>query len=394
MTAVSRARLMTMIKDGSKRAELVAKLRAREEDFIGGILLGNNAVNVMATTISTVVFVALFGPELGAVLAGVVMTVIVFLFAEMMPKIIAINNAEPVALLLVRPLSFFIRIFTPITRLAQWFVRNALRLIGFDYTKDRSLLTANDAIRGTIELHHEEGDVEKGDKDMLGSILDLNERTVGEVMVHRTQVYGIDLAQEPAELLKQIIESHHSRIPLWQGDRENIIGVLHVRDLLGLLAEQKVGYTREMIRRLARRPWFVPETTSLADQLAAFRDKRRHFACVVDEYGAWLGVVTLEDVIEEIVGEIDDEYDRVGVANIIPYGDSAYRVEGMVTIRDLNRQLDWELPDEHANTVGGLVMHEARQIPEVGAMFEFHGYRFTINERKANQLTLLTVQKL
>lgn len=270
-------------------------------------------------------------------------------------------------------------------------VSSVLRLVG-RRTKRGSVNEARDAIRDAIDLHHSEGAVIKEERDRLDGILDLGEREVREIMVHRKNVISLDLSLEPDMLIDQALASNYSRLPVWQGEAENIVGIIHIRDLMKLVRSQKIGVTREMIRHAAKRPWFVPETTTLADQLQAFRTKRKHFACVVDEYGAWLGIVTLEDIIEEIVGEIDDEHDPFGIADVIPYGASAFRVAGHVTIRDINRQLDWELPDEHANTVAGLVLHEARCIPDPGAVFEFHGYRFTVANKRANQIVELIIE--
>lgn len=251
---------------------------------------------------------------------------------------------------------------------------------------------AREAIRGAIGLHHGEGSVIKEERDRLGGILDLGEREVQEIMIHRKSVTSLDLSLDPETIIDEALDSNYSRIPVWQGQPENIVGIVHIRDLMTLVRNQKIGITREMIRQVAKRPWFVPGTTTLADQLRAFRAKRKHFACVVDEYGAWLGIVTLEDIIEEIVGEIDDEHDPFGIADVIPYGACAFRVAGKVTIRDINRQLDWKLPDAHANTVAGLVLHEARCIPDLGAVFEFHGYRFTVTDTRTNQIVELIIE--
>lgn len=258
--------------------------------------------------------------------------------------------------------------------------------------KSGSANDAREAIRGAIDLHHSEGAVIKEERDRLDGILDLGEREVREIMIHRKDVTSLDLSLDPETIVDGAFASNYSRIPVWQGQPENIVGIIHMRDLMALVRSQKIGITREMIRQVAKRPWFVPETTTLADQLQAFRTKRKHFACVVDEYGAWLGIVTLEDIIEEIVGEIDDEHDPFGIADVIPYGAHAFRVAGKVTIRDINRQLDWELPDAHANTVAGLVLHEARCIPELGAVFEFHEYRFTVTNTRANQIVELIIE--
>ena len=394
LTAVSRARMFALAHDGLKRAALVNRLRDRKEVLISTLLLGNTFVNIAAASLATVVAVEQFGEEYGAIYATVGATFVMLIFAEVLPKTIAIHHAEPFALLIARPLDFVIRVLWPVTMMVRWLVRKILRVFGVRLDNISSLLSATDAIRGTIEMHHSEGEVEKDDRNMLGSILDLSSRDVSEVMIHRKAVEMIDFSEDPEEIISQAIASSYSRIPLWKDNPENIIGVLHLRDLLRLIRQQKVGITREMIRRVAQKPWFVPETTALDEQLTAFRTKRKHFACVVDEYGAWLGIVTLEDIIEEIVGEIDDEHDPLEIADVMPFGAHAFRVAGTVTIRDINRQLDWDLPDEHAATMAGLVLHEARVIPDQGAIFEFFGYRFTIAEKKSNQITQLIVEQL
>lgn len=394
LTAASRARLFQLSKDGNKRAARADKLREKKESLIGAILLGNNLVNIAAASLATTVAISWWGQDLGPLYATAIMTLLVLVFAEVLPKTVAIHNAEKMSLVVSYPLSFFVRLFSPFTRMVQWFIHRLLLQFGFDYTKSESLVSAADAIRGTIEMHHSEGEMEKQDRDMLGSILDLNDREVSEIMLHRKHVYAINIADEPERISEQVIDSPHSRIPLYRDNPDDIVGILHVKDMLKLLTSQKVGITREMIRRIAAKPWFVPETTPLNDQLLAFRARRQHFACVVDEYGAFLGIVTLEDIIEEIVGDIGDEHDLLQIDNIIPYGPNAWRVEGTVTIRDLNRFLDWSLPDEHATTVAGLILHEAEMIPEQGAVFEFYGTRFTISERQGNQITQLIVEPL
>ena len=394
LTAVSRARMYALEQAGNRRARLVRRLREEKDRLISTLLIGNTFVNIACASLATVMFLKLFGAESGALYATIATTVMLVIFGEVLPKTVAIYHADRFALFVSPVVNLIIQLLSPLTHVAQAIVRGILSVFGFRLGHTSELTDAAEAIRGTIELHHEEGEVVKTDRDMLGSILDLAQREVGEVMIHRKQVESIDASDDPDAIIAQAIASNHSRIPLWKDHAENIIGILHVKDLLRLVRQQKIGITREMIRRTAHKPWFVPETTNLADQLSAFRTKRKHFACVVDEYGAWLGIVTLEDIIEEIVGEIDDEHDPVDIAEIIPFGDRAYRVEGSVTIRDLNRRLDWDLPDDHASTVAGLVMHEARVIPDSGAVFEFFGYRFTVEEKRANQITQMLVEKL
>ena len=394
LTAVNRARMYSLQQEGSLRAALVNRLRHKKETLIGTLLLGNTFVNIAIASLSTVSFVRLFGDHYGAIYATIFATFVVLIFSEVLPKTVAIHHTERFSLAVAPLMNFTIKLLMPFTWTVQIIVRSVLRLFGVDLRNVKGLVTGVDAIRGTIELHHHEGDVEKGDRDMLGSILDLNDREISEIMIHRSQVESIDAGLDPEMIISLAIASNHSRIPLWKDNAENIVGILYLKDLLRLMRQQKIGITREMIRRIAQKPWFVPETTNMADQLTAFRSKRKHFACVVDEYGAWLGILTLEDIIEEIVGEIDDEHDPLAIADIIPFGDHAYRVAGTVTIRDINRQLDWDLPDSHAATVAGLVLHEARVIPDVNATFEFYGYRFTVMEKRVNQITQLLIERL
>ncbi len=394
LTAVSRARMFTLMKEGAKRAKLVLDLREKKEVLISTLLLGNTFINIAAASLATIVGVDVAGEEYGPIYATIATTLLVLIFSEVLPKTIAIHHSERASLALAPSLNFAIKLLWPITWLVQRIVRGVLRVFGMNLANVQNMMSASEALKGAIALHHHEGEVEKDDRDMLGSILDLSDYTIGEIMTHRSQVESVDIGLDPETLIAQAIASNHSRIPVWKDDPENIVGVLHFKDLLRLVRAQKIGITREMLRRIAHKPWFVPETTTLDDQLDAFRKERKHFACVVDEYGAWLGVVTLEDIIEEIVGEIDDEHDPLVIAEIMPFGEHAYKVAGTVTIRDINRQLDWDLPDDHAATVAGLVLHEARVIPDVGAVFEFFGYRFTILEKRVNQITQLLIECL
>lgn len=393
VTGVSQSRIFQLIQEGNKRAKKIGELQKNKEALIGSLLLGNSAVHILGSALAAGLAIKIWGEE-GVFYASAIMTVIVVTFGEVLPKTFAILNTERVTLKVSYLLWVICWILHPFTRVIQWIDYPFLRMLGVHRAHGKPLVSASESIRGAIDLHHHEGEMVKEDRDMLGSILDLNDRVLTEIMIHRSQVSSIDLALDPEAIIAEAIAINHSRIPLWKDDPENIVGVLHFKDLLRLIRSQKIGVTREMIRRIAQKPWFVPETTTLADQLSAFRSQRRHFACVVDEYGAWLGIVTLEDIIEEIVGEIDDEHDPRSIAEIMPYGEHAFRVSGMVTVRDLNRHMDWDLPDQHAATVAGLVLHEARVIPEAGAVFEFFGYRFTVAERKANQLTQLLIERL
>lgn len=396
LTALSRARIFQLVKDGNRQAQKVSRLRKNKESFIGAVLIGNNVVNAAASTVSTSLFIQLFGDN-SEVLIGVTLfiAVLIIIFSEILPKTYAIQNAERVSMAVATPIALVVRLFSPITATIQFFIRSALRIFGVDITKNNTLISATDVIRGTIELHHREGQMVKQDRDMLGGILDLNDIEVCDIMVHRTHVDTIDASLPAEAILEKAVSMLHSRVPLWQGNSDNIIGILHVKDLIRTLNTRRhEQLTREEILSLAHAPWFIPETTSLRDQLLAFRARRQHFAVVVDEYGAYLGIVTLEDIIEEIVGNIDDEHDEAGGGQLQRVSDNVYYAAGSVTIRDINRELDWNLPDEHASTLAGLMMHEARDIPARGEHVDFNGFRFTVIDKNARAIRRIKLERL
>lgn len=389
LTATSKARMLALEKEKDHRARRVNILIEDRESLIGAILLGNNLVNILATSLASAVFLAMFG-EAGVPIATLVMTLLVLIFAEVLPKTYALSNPDRMALTVSLPIRVIVATFSPIVAAVQWLVRRTLKILGL--TVEGPVLSAHDELRGAIALHHEEGNVIKDDRDMLGGVLDLRDLTVDDIMIHRKSITMLDADLPAAEIVSQALNSPHTRLPLYQGDAENIIGVLHVRDLARALHDVDGDASKVDIAPLRREPWFVPETTEVLDQLNAFRQKREHFALVVDEYGALMGLVTLEDILEEIVGAIEDEHD-VAVEGIQADEDdkNVWLVDGVVPIRDLNRALDWELPDDEAVTVAGLVIHEAQTIPDKGQVFRFHGVRFEVVERRRNQLTRLRV---
>lgn len=393
LTAISRARIYQLVMDGNRRAETVTRLRRNKESLIGTVLLGNNAVNIGASALATSLSIKLFGDGDGLVLVTLAMTLLVVIFTEVLPKTYAIQNAERVSLALSPLLSLMVKLLYPITYSIQVFIRLLFQLFGIDITKSNTLISATDVIRGTIELHHREGKMIKQDRDMLGSILDLNDIEVKNIMIHRKHVETIDADLPVHELIQQAVSTMHSRLPLWKGEPDNIIGVLHVKNLIKALNEHGGQITNEQIRAICGKPWFVPETTNLRSQLIAFRSKRQHLALVIDEYGAWKGVVTLEDIMEEIVGDIDDEHDEKTSA-IYKVNENTYLISGDVTIRDVNRQLEWNLPDEHASTIAGLVIHEAEALPNRGETLEVHGFKCTVLEKDGAQITRLRFERL
>ncbi len=392
LTAASRARMHALEDDGNRRARIVNRLLLTRERLIGAILLSYNLANIAASALATSILLEFFG-DAGVAYATIVMTVLVVLFAEVLPKTYAIVNADRMALAVAPSIRFIVAVLAPITAAMQWLVRQTLRLFGISVSADTDVLSAHEEIRGAIELHHKEGGVRKLDRDMLGGVLDLRELTVTDIMVHRTNMDAIDADLPPEQIVDAALKSSHTRLPLWRGEREEIIGVLHAKTLLQALREAKGDLSKIDVMSLATPPWFVPDTTTLKYQLAAFRTRKAHFAIVVDEYGEVMGLVTLEDIIEEIVGEISDETDIGGVL-ARPQADGSLLVDGSAPIRDVNRLMEWNIPDEEATTIAGLVIHEAQTIPNPGQAFTFHGFRFEVLRRQKNRITALKVTKL
>jgi len=393
MTAASRGRLHQLERDGDRAARRINRLLGNQETMIGAILLANNVINIGASALTTSVLSAAFPGPLGAVIATVIMTVLVVVFSEILPKTLAIARADDVARGLSIPTYWTVRIFGPLADGAQWIVRQTLRPFGIRLDAGVDVLAAHEEIRGAVEYHHSEGLVETRDRYMLGGVLDLGEMDVSEVMVHRRSMQTVDGGRPTREIVSDILASQHSRVPVYADEPENVIGVLHAKDLLQAIADADGKIDAVDIRGILREPWFIPETTSLKDQLAAFLKRQNHFALVVDEYGALQGLVTLEDILEEIVGEIEDEHDVVA-RGLKPDADGAVTVEGSVTIRELNRAMNWNLPDEEAVTVAGLLIHEAESIPEVGQTFTFYNHRFRVEARKGARVTSLRIEPL
>lgn len=385
LTSASRPRLFALARKGNAKARRVNRLRERQDQVLASILLGNNLVNIVASALATGVLVGLFG-DAGVAYAALVMTALIVVFGEVLPKTLALNRPVRTVLAFVGFIEITFRTLAPVSRAMQWIVGHVLILCG--YRRDRSRTASEEELRGAIELHGGAEAGEKRERAMLRSILDLADVEVGQIMIHRRQVASIDADQKPSAILEQALASRHTRIPIWRGQPDNVIGVLHAKALLQALRAHRGDPEAINILEVATRPWFIPESTKLLDQLEAFRRRHEHFALVVDEYGALLGVVTLEDILEEIVGDIAErhEYRMPGVR---PQSDGSYVVDGHVTIRELNREFDWHLPDEAADTIAGLVLHEARRIPEVGQVFNFYGFRFEILRRRRNQIQAL-----
>ncbi|MDP6304597.1 MAG: HlyC/CorC family transporter [Alphaproteobacteria bacterium] len=386
LTAVSRPHMHHLLKTGDKRAGIIAKLHARMERLIGTILLVNNLVNILASALATSLLIGVFG-DTGVAYATLVMTLLVLIFAEVLPKTYAINNADRTALSVAPVVRLLVLVLSPLSDAVQVVVRATLRLFSVS-TESNLGAISDDELRGAIDIHAETGSTDDQERAMLRSILDLDHVEVGEIMVHRKDIFTVDAGLSPTAILEQVITSPYTRIPMWRKKPDNIIGILHAKTLLSAVKLQAPAMEKLDIPGLAAKPWFIPESTTLLQQLHAFRKKREHFALVVDEYGVLMGIVTLEDILEEIVGDISDEFD-IAVPGVRLQADDTFIIKGDVTIRDLNRQFDWSLPDDQAATLAGLVLHESRRIPDVGQVFNFYDFRFEILRRKRNQITSL-----
>jgi Mg2+/Co2+ transporter CorB len=392
LTASSRAAMMRLEKQGNKDAYIVNRLLATRERLLGVLLFGNNLTNIAASTMATGLLLALFG-HAGIIYATVGMTLVIFVIAEVLPKTAAFNMPDRMALVVAQPIDPLVRWFSPFLRAVEWLVRVILRGIGLPVGKIQSILTPREELRGHVDLMHRAGVVEKLDRDMMGGLLDLRELMVSDVMIHRTKMVMLDADEKPRDIIDAVLAAAVTRLPLWRGSPDNIVGVLHAKEVLRALHAAGGDAAKVDIPGLIRPAWFVPDTTPLYEQLKAFRYRKTPFALVVDEYGELEGLVTLEDIVEEIVGDISDEHD-IAVPGVRMLPDGSVNVDGAVPVRDLNRAMDWSIPDDEATTIAGVVIHESRSIPEAGQSFTFHGFRFQVLHRTRNRITALRVTPL
>ncbi|MSP43069.1 MAG: HlyC/CorC family transporter [Alphaproteobacteria bacterium] len=393
LTAAQRVRIHRLAEHGSRRAEAAERLITDRESVLGTVLLGYNLVNILASALATSLLIGVFG-DAGVAYATILMTVLVVVFTEVLPKTYAITQPERTSLAVSLVMQWVIWLLRPLVVVIRMTVRGIFHMFGYDPSRPFDVMSAHEELRGTVDLHHREGAVKKRERDMIGGILDLNEVFVDDIMVHRKNIHMIDASLPAEEIIEQVLTSPHTRVPLWEENPENIVGVVHAKDLLRLMmafkGDKTSGAAHIDVLSLAKAPWFVPEGTTLRSQLVAFLAQRSHFALVVDEYGALMGLVTLEDILEEIVGEISDEYDtQVRGVRMLP--DGSFISDGSVAIRDLNREYYWNLPDDEATTIAGLVIHEAQAIPDAGQVFTFYGFKFQILRRNRNAITSLRI---
>ena len=396
LTSASKSRMHTLAKSGKKNAIIFERIFKNKELLICTILLVNNLVNVLASALATSILLELFNAD-GIVYVTIIMTFMILLFGELLPKTIALLKADSIALKISPIFDILVKILYPITISFNSIVNLLMQILNINSLKSNgaeSQIESEEELRGAIDLHGDNSKV-KQEKEMLKSILDLDDVSVDSIMIPRKNIFSLPITITYEELIIRIQNSPHSRVPIWEKNAENIIGVFYVRKLIGHVQSKNTTFN---IMDYCNKPWFIPESSSLAYQLTEFKKRKEHFAIVVDEYGEFLGIVTLEDILEEIVGDIDDELDDMKISKRIKgvkrSSKNNFLVRGNVTIRDLNRELSWRLPDKDASTIAGLILYESRTIPNMGQVFLFYGYKFEILDKKNNQITLLKISKI
>ncbi len=398
ISVASKARFHQMSKDGNINAKIIRDFQNNLGYSISVFISCNIALNAFGVALATKLLMGYLG-EQGGEIAAALMSFIIVVYAEVMPKMLALLYAETLLLKSAVFLKIIFNIFRPMNHVIHFIAKKSVAVFGLTTTPSQATYEASiEELRGAIDLHSGMDMDSVQEKAMLKSILDLGSVTVGEIMVHRKNVTTISVHDSSESIVNQVLSSPFTRIPVWKDKPQNIVGVINAKALLRYIkqkdqADNTFNMTEINIEEIAGKPWFVPESTDLLEQLQAFRSRREHLSIIVDEYGELLGIVTLEDILEEIVGDISDEHDIV-VKGIRPQKDGSYIIDGSVTIRDLNRQLNWEIPDEDASTIAGFVLYQSRIIPKVGQVFHFDGYSFEILRRARNQVTMMKINKI
>tara|TARA_Y100000590_G_C15746227_1_gene1022194 strand:+ start:5286 stop:6539 length:1254 start_codon:yes stop_codon:yes gene_type:complete len=388
LTAVSKARINQKANKGSKRAKYVKKIINNKQNVISSLLLSNNLVNILASSLATAFLYNLFGAS-GIIYATILMTSLIVIFAEVLPKIYSINRPNRSALA-IAPIIFYLnKILYPFVYILNIITKLFLKNI---VSKNEKTLEeeSEEELKGMIDLYQTSNRDSEHEKEMLLSILNLNDTTVEEVFTHRKNIYSINIDSINTELIKKINASNFTRIPFWKDNPENILGVLDTR-ILDIDLTSKRSIKNEIMNHL-KKPWFIPETTNLLEQLVLFKKKKEHLSLVVDEYGELLGLITLEDIIEEIVGEIVDELD-------IPQDEMIINNQGIIiangsnNLKDLYKNFNLTLPESDASTLGGYVMNLAKKIPLYGEIVKDDFFTYKVLSHSRKQILKLEIQK-
>ena len=383
ITSVSKSKIHKLAIRGDKRAQQLLHLIKNKSDFISSLLIGNNFVNILASVLATAILIKYYGDK-GILYSTILMSLLIVIFSEVLPKNYALIRPDRFALAMSKYLIVFSKIITPIMLLVKVINWSFFKIMRIDLENKATSKTAREDIRNIINMHEDEGRLLKDEGDMLNAILDLKEITVEKIMTHRKNIYSIDLNNKN-EFFPRISKSSFSRIPVWKENPNNILGLIHAKNVLTNLNYQgQLDITK--IKENLIKPWFVPETTKAKDQLNEFIQRKEKLAFVVDEYGELMGLISMEDIIEEIVGNIFDEKDfsTIGIRKI---DSNTYRIRGDVNIRDINRELDIQIPDTFYSTIAGYIIHETESFPDVGQIFSFGDIRYEIVNKNKNQIT-------
>lgn len=390
ITASSPGKIQKLKTKNSKQSLAISQVLKNKEKVIGSLLIGNSLINTVCTTIATSIFISWLG-DTGTIVASAVMAFVIIVFGEVVPKAIAVAKAEQLALFTSPAIILALKILGPVNYALEIIIKIFCFIFRINLQHN---ISGTEEVRGVIEHYHQEGNVYKDDRDMLGGILDIRQMTVSEIMVHRSNILAINIDLPKEEIIKQaLLLSPHTRIPLWKDSQDNIIGILHIRDLLKNLYEHNNDAKRINIKELISQPWFIPDNALVTQQLHAFREKKTHFACVVDEYGDLQGIITLEDILEEIVGPIIDEHDYAN-KTIVRKSETEFIIDGIATIRDVNRELNWNLPDDNANTIAGLIIHKLERIPNQNESIKIFNLIIFISKKIGNRIDSLKVTVL
>ena len=384
--SLNRYRLRHLAKKAKQPGAVRAyELLKRPDRLIGLILLGNNFVNILASSIATVLCLKLFG-EAGIAIATGLLTLVVLIFAEVSPKTVAALHPESVAFPAAYVLKPMMKLLYPLVWLVNGIANGILRLFGISTESSQKLHLSSDELRTVV---HEAGSmIPHRHQQMLLSILDLEHVTVEDIMIPRNDIVGIDLEEEWPDVVKQITSSRHSRLPVYKGGIDNVIGIVHLRNVLSVHNHGELS--RDEFMKIIREPYFIPEGTPLNMQLLNFQQQRRRIALVVDEYGDIQGLVTLDDILEEIVGEFATDQSTLQ-KDIHPQEDGTYLVDGSANIRDLNRMMKWNLPTDGPKTLNGMIIEYLETIPEAGTSLLLAGYPLEIVQTTTNAVKTVRI---
>lgn len=387
MMALNRYRLRHLVKSNHRGAKRANALLEKPDRLIGLILLGNNLVNFMAASIATLIGIRLLG-DLGAALSPIVLVVVFLIFAEVMPKTVAALKPEQIAFPFSWPLLILMKIMYPLVWVINRVSNGILKLFGFDTDKVGDTSLSRDELRSVV---HEAGIIiPRRYQNMLLSILDLEKVTVDDIMVPRNEIVGINLDDPITEIRNQLRHCQHTRLPVFRGSMDTVIGMLHVRRILRILDQD--NFDSDQLESIAREPYYIPEGTQLQKQLHNFQKQKKRTALVVDEYGVLQGLVTLEDILEEIVGEFTTDMQAYN-QDIYPQEDNSYNIDGTATIRDINRQLHWDLPADGPKTLNGLILEQLEDIPESGTSLKIGDYTVEIIKTADNAVKIARILK-